>query len=88
MKIKQLTIPHDADFSKSPTFNHFPVRYAYNLKYLAIPKNYEKIIFDSARDITKCTSLMSVYIPQNITILNRAFDGCSSLKYIKIPSNI
>ena len=87
-KIKQLTIPHDANFSLTPTFNHFPVRYAYNLKYLAIPKNYEKIIFDPSSDINGCTSLISVYIPQNITMLNRAFYECSSLKYIKIPSSI
>ena len=63
MKIKQLTIPHDTDFSKTSTFNHFPVRIAYNLKYLAIPKNYGKIIFDTSSDITSCTSLISVYIP-------------------------
>ena len=88
MEIKQLTIPHDANFSLTPTFNHFPVRYAYNLKYLAIPKNYEKIIFDPSSDINGCTSLISVYIPQNITMLNRAFYECSSLKYIKIPSSI
>ena len=82
----QLTVPENAR-NNSSVFN------GKKLKYIAMPKNYfnssgqpGKIVNSAFKD---CTSLQSIYIPENVTSIGvYAFSNCSSLQSISIPNSI
>ena len=83
----QLTIPENA---KIKSFLFFAK--GKNLKYIAMPKNYfnfegQPTVFEATfRD---CSSLQSIYIPENIIYISSdAFDNCSSLQSIYIPESV
>ena len=83
----QLTIPENA---KIKSFLFFAK--GKNLKYIATPKNFfnfegQPPVFEATfRD---CSSLQSIYIPENIIYISSdAFDNCSSLQSIYIPESV
>ena len=82
----QLTVPENVR-SNSSRFN------GKKLKYIAMPKNYFNYsgqptgMDDSA--FNDCTSLQSIYIPENITSIDAgAFNDCTSLQSINIPNSV
>ena len=82
----QLTVPENVR-SNSSRFN------GKKLKYIAMPKNYFNYsgqptgMGDSA--FNDCTSLQSIYIPENITSIDAGtFNDCTSLQSINIPNSV
>ena len=82
----QLTIPENAK-------NNNSVFTGKKLKYIAMPKNYFNYGEQSGKiwnyAFEGCSSLQSIYIPENVTsIYGGAFRGCSSLQSISIPNSV
>ena len=82
----QLTVPENAR-------NNGSVFTGKNLKYIAMPKNYFNFEGQPTGitwgSFSGCSSLQSIYIPENITSINsNAFKECSSLQSISIPNNV
>ena len=82
----QFTVPENAR-SNSSVFT------GKNLKYIAMPKNYFNFEGQPTGitwgSFSGCSSLQSIYIPENITSIgSNAFKECSSLKSIYIPGSI
>ena len=84
----QLTIPENVKVNYDPFYFN-----SKNLKYIAMPKNYFNFEGQPTGitwgSFSGCSSLQSIYIPENITSIgSNAFKECSSLQSIYIPRSI
>ena len=57
----------------------------YNLKTLALPESLKEI---KGGSFISCDSLKSVTLPESVTVIDNAFNECTSLQWVNIPKGI